>query len=79
MSIHKTLSGGGKLKKHRNVLTRDERVARLEKEGRWQEGESVLGLPKVRNIKIVARKKKKKEKAPAVATASEEEAPKEDA
>ena len=69
MSIHKSLSAGDRLRKHRNVLTRDERIARLEKEGGWKEGESVLGLPKVRNIKVVARKKtKKKEKAPAVET-----------
>ena len=75
MSIHKSLSVGDRLRKHRNVLTRDERLARLEKEGRWREGDSVVGLPKVRNIKVASRKKpKKKEKAPAVETAGEEKA-----
>ena len=79
MSIHKSLSSGDRLKKHRNVLTRDERIVRLEKEGRWKDGESVLGLPKVRNIKVVARKKaKKKEQAPAVETAAPEEKPAEE-
>ena len=74
MSIHKSLSSGDRLKKHRNVLTRDERLVRLEKKGRWKEGDSVLGLPKVRNIKVVARKKaKEKEKAPAVETTAPEE------
>ena len=69
MSIHKSLSCGDRLRKHRNVLTRDERLARLEKKGRWQEGDSVFGLAKVRNIKVITRKKaKQKEKAPAVET-----------
>ena len=80
MSIHKSLSSGDRLRKHRNGLTRDERIVRLEKEGRWKDGGSVLGLPKVRNIKVVARKKaKKKEKAPAVETAATEEKPAEEA
>ena len=75
MSIHKSLSAGDRLRKHRNVLTRDERLVRLEKEDRWKEGDSVLGLPKVRNIKVAAKKKaKKEEKAPAVETAGEEKA-----
>ena len=41
------------------MLKRGERLARLEEEGRWQEGESILHLPKVRNIKIVIKKRKK--------------------
>jgi small basic protein (TIGR04137 family) len=30
------------------VLTRAERIARLKELDRWKEGDSVLGLPKVR-------------------------------
>ena len=44
----------------RNVLTRAERVAQLKSEDRWTDGQSPLGLPKVRVIKMVIGKKKKK-------------------
>lgn len=48
MSLHKSLKSKDALKRQRSVLTRAERVAVLEDEGRWNEGESVFGLPKVR-------------------------------
>ena len=60
MSLHRSLAHGDALVRHRNVLTRGERIARLEEEGRWKEGDSILGLPKVRNIKILVKKKKVK-------------------
>ncbi len=64
MSIHKTLFIGGALLKQRSVLTRRERLDNLEKEGRWNEGESVFGLPKVRTrFKVVSRKQKKAQAA----------------
>ena len=59
MSIHRSLAGDSALVRHRNVLTRGERLAKLEEDGRWKEGEGILGLPKVRNLKIVIKKKKK--------------------
>lgn len=43
----------------RNVLTRGERIDQLIEEGRWQEGQSALGLPKVLVKRSVAGKKKK--------------------
>ncbi len=63
MSVHRSLalkrSGGG----HRNVLSREERIAKLEDEGRWTEEEgSIFGLPKVRSIKPSAGKKAAKKK-----------------
>ena len=62
MSIHSSLRTKGALTKHRNVLSRVERIAKLEDEGRWKEDEQqVTGLPKVRNIKIRAKKKIKEE------------------
>ncbi|MCZ7644016.1 MAG: small basic protein [Planctomycetota bacterium] len=61
MSIHRSLRTGGALSKHRNVLTRTERLAILQEDGRWTDSKSVLGLPKVRNIKLKAKKKAKKE------------------
>lgn len=60
MSIDKSLKRSGRLKRSRNVLKRDERIARLEYEERWQEGRSPFGLPKVRVLKTVVGKKKKK-------------------
>jgi small basic protein (TIGR04137 family) len=43
----------------RNVLKRGERIDQLIEEGRWQEGQSALGLPKVIVKRAVAGKKKK--------------------
>ena len=63
MTIDKSLKGAGRLKRSRNVLTRDERIAQLEYEDRWDEGRSPFGLPKVRVMKTVVGKKKKKKKA----------------
>ena len=59
MSIHRSLATAGKLKRHRNVLTRSERLDILKKDERWKEGQSIFGLPKVRNIMAKAKKKEK--------------------
>jgi small basic protein (TIGR04137 family) len=61
MSIHKSLVSAGKLRKHRNVLTRAERLEILKREGRWKEEQSIFNLPKVRNIMMKAKKKVKEE------------------
>ena len=62
MSIHSSLRTKGALAKHRNVLSRVERIAKLEEGGEWKEDENlVTGLRKVRNIKIRAKKKIKEE------------------
>ena len=64
MSVHKSLRTGGSLNKHRNVLTRIERIKILEEAGNWREGQNgVLGLRKVKSIKMAAKKKAKKEAA----------------
>lgn len=60
MSIHSSLKTGGGMAKHRNVLTRTERLAALATDGRWSEEKSILGIPKVRSIKVALKKKKKK-------------------
>ena len=60
MTIDKSLKRKGQLARTRNVLKRGERIAQLKTEERWQEGQSPLGLPKVRVIKTVLGKKKKK-------------------
>jgi small basic protein (TIGR04137 family) len=52
MSIHGTFVSKGGFAKHRNVLSRAERIERLKGEERWTESKnSVFNLPKVRNIK----------------------------
>jgi small basic protein (TIGR04137 family) len=73
MSLHRSLLAGRRAGKHRNVLTREERIVKLEEDGRWNEsGSSVFGLPKVRSIKPVAGKKaKKKEDAAEAAEGAE--------
>jgi small basic protein (TIGR04137 family) len=60
VTIDKSLRRRGALRRSRNVLKRGERIERLKFEDRWSEGQSPLGLPKVRVIKTVVGKKKKK-------------------
>jgi len=43
----------------RGVLSRAERIAKLQEQERWAEGRSPLGLPKVRVFKMSMKKKKK--------------------
>ena len=62
MTIDKSLKIRSGSSKQRNVLTRPERLAKLIETERWQEGDPVLGLPKVRVIKISLKKKKKVKK-----------------
>ncbi len=61
MSIHRSFKQGSGIQRHRNVLTRKERVEKLLAEEKWTEEEGIYGLPKVRNIKPKAGKKKKDE------------------
>ncbi len=49
--------------KTRNVLTRAERVARLKELDRFDEDASIVGMPKVRVVKVSLKKKKKVKKA----------------
>ena len=76
MSIHPSLRPVSKGRQHRSVLKRFERVAILEKQERWHEGDSVLGLPKVRSIKVRVKKEKAQaEAAPSTGVAPGEGAP----
>lgn len=59
MSIDRSLKVRGALERHRNVLTRAERVEKLKEEERWDEEQSVLGLPKVAHRKSHAGRKSK--------------------
>ena len=47
----------------RNVLTRAERIARLQELDRFDAEESIVGMPTVRVVKVSLKKKKKVKKA----------------
>jgi small basic protein (TIGR04137 family) len=59
MSVDRSLKIKNALVRHRNVLTRAERIQVLQDEERWTEEQSVLGLPKVAHRKSTAGKKAK--------------------
>ena len=50
MSVHKSLASRNRLSRSRNVLKRHERLDILEVEGKWEDGNSVYGLPKTKNV-----------------------------
>ncbi len=62
MTIDKSLKVKRGMNSSRSVLTRVERIKTLQETDRWSEGDSPLGLPKVRVRKLALRKKKKKAK-----------------
>lgn len=59
MTIDKSLKIKAGSAKARNVLTRPERIRKLISDDRFQEGDPVYGIPKVRVVKISLKKKKK--------------------
>lgn len=63
MSLDRSLKSASGLVRHRNVLTRPERLLRLQAEERWNEDKPVLGLPKVANRKAAVGKSAKKAEA----------------
>lgn len=74
MSIDRSLKTASGLARHRNVLSRAERVAKLSRGSKFNpEKDSPLGLPKVGNRKVVAGGKASK-KGPATDAAGEADA-----
>ncbi len=69
MSIDRSLRSKTSLVRHRNVLSRAERIAVLKDQDRWEEKMSALGLPKIAHRKVKATKKKAKVAGPAEAGA----------
>jgi len=62
MSTHKSLVAKSRLRRHRNVLSRTERILKLEEEEKWAAGnDSVFALPKVRVARLKKSHAKKKE------------------
>lgn len=62
MSRDKTLKSKSSLARHRNVLTRAERIATLQDTGLWTEDSTAVGLPKVIHRKASVGKKDKADK-----------------
>lgn len=65
MSVDRSLRLKSSLSRHRNVLSRAERIAIMKNAGNWDDSRTVLGLPKVGHRKPKAGKKVKKEAAAA--------------
>lgn len=63
MSMDPSLKSASALVRHRNVLTRGERLQRLAEQGKWSEDKTVFGLVKVGNRKLIVGGKGKKEEA----------------
>ena len=64
MSIHSSLKNPSNLTGVRNVWTRVERLAALKKVGKWEDGDPVTGLAKVRtHFKTKSKKQLKAEAA----------------
>jgi large subunit ribosomal protein L25 len=61
MSLDRSLKSANALIRHRNVLTRDERLLRLKEAEKWTDQKSVFGLPKVANRKLIVGGKGDKE------------------
>jgi small basic protein (TIGR04137 family) len=59
MTMDKSLRSRKGMVRARSVLSRAERLTKLQEAERWKPGDSPLGIPKVRVIKISMKKKKK--------------------
>ena len=59
MTIDKSLKIKKGVSRSRNVLTRVERIEKLQSQDRWTEETSPFNLAKVRVYKVVLKKKKK--------------------
>jgi small basic protein (TIGR04137 family) len=70
MSIDRSLKVKGALSRHRNVLSRGERIETLKLEERFTDGDAVIGLPKVAHRKAATGKKEAKVKAAATPEAA---------
>src|SRR2546430_14733739 len=69
MSLDRSLKSANALVRHRNVLTRTERLGKLAEEEKWSESKSVFGLPKVAHRKMEVAKAGKEETAETAAGA----------
>ena len=63
MTVDRSLKLKSTLLRARSVLTRAERLAELKEAGKWRDGDSVFGLPKVKVRRVKRRKAAKVETA----------------
>jgi small basic protein (TIGR04137 family) len=70
MSMDRSLKSASALVRHRNVLTRAERLVKLSEEDRWNDTKPVYGLPKVAHRKMAVVKSEKAETAEGDAAAT---------
>ena len=73
MSLHRSLKRKDALVRRRNVLSRTERVERLQADEKWEDGMSVLGLPKLKPAIVSAPAKAQKAEEAEGADAAEGE------
>ena len=66
MSIDRSFKTKGALTRHRNVLSRAERIEWLKEEEQWKEGDSAFGLQKVAHRKSHAGRKAAEQVQPEV-------------
>jgi small basic protein (TIGR04137 family) len=70
MSLDRSLKSANALIRHRNVLTRGERLEKLAEQEKWNESKSPLGLPKVAHRKMTLAKIKEEPAAEGAAGAT---------
>ena len=63
MTLDRSLKVRAGAIKARNVLTRAERIAQLQRQDKFNEEDNIIGMPKVRVMKVSLKKKKKVKKA----------------
>jgi len=73
--MDRSLKSASALVRHRNVLTRAERLVKLGEEERWNDSKSPFGLPKVAHRKMAVVKAEKAEVAEGDAAAAGAAAP----
>lgn len=71
MSIHPSLKVDTAGAQQRSVLTRIERIKDLMKKGLWKEDQAVIGLPKLKVVRVKAGKSKKEKTAEEADTPAE--------
>jgi len=69
MSMDRSLRRANALVRHRNVLSRAERIEQLKEQEKWVEDRSVFGLPKIAHRKVGGKSKPAKAEAEAAAVA----------
>ena len=77
MTIDRSLRVRKGMLSNRNVLKRAERLEKLKETERWQEGDSIFGLPKVKIQKVALKRKKKVKKVDEADEAATEAGPEE--